>query len=247
MVTSRKTAGASAAARARELHTAGRRNRLIARALIALVAAITGWVIFGWKAALVLALAAVAADTVRVARRWDDAAAWRKGAAGERRTARLLRPLERAGYTVLHDRGLPGSRANVDHLVIGPHGIAVIDTKNWGKNTRIVGGRFTGGRGRLFIGRFPARSKLGGITHETDVVTRALTRQLGHPVHVTAVVAIHGARRIRWGALNVEGVTLLYARTLRRWIRRLPARHDTATIAELATACDRLFPPYLPH
>jgi hypothetical protein len=247
MVTPRKTAGASAAARARELHTAGRRNRLIIRALIALVAAITGWVLFGWISALVLALAAVAADTVRVALRWDDAAAWRKGAAGERRTARLLRPLERAGYVVLHDRGLPGSRANVDHLVIGPHGVAVIDTKNWGKNTRIIGGRSAGGRGRLYIGRTRAANKLGGIVHETDVVTRTLTRQLGHPVDVTPVVAIHGARRIRWGALNVNGVTLIYARRLRGWIRRLPARHDTATVHQLATACDRLFPPYLPH
>jgi hypothetical protein len=32
-----------------------------------------------------------------------DAVAWRRGAAGERRTARLLSPLERHGWTVLHD------------------------------------------------------------------------------------------------------------------------------------------------
>lgn len=244
MVTSRKIAGASAAARARELHTVGRRNRLIIRALIAVFAAVAGWYLLGWVAAVVLALAAAAADTIRVARRWDDAAAWRKGAAGERRTARLLRPLERAGYVVLHDRSLPGSRANVDHLVIGPHGVAVIDTKNWGKNTKIVGGRFASGRGRVYIGRMPARKKLGGIIHETDVVTRALTRHLNRPVEVTPLVAIHGARRIRWGALTVDGVTLLHARRLRGWIRRMPAHHDPAAVRQLADACDRLFPPY---
>lgn len=36
------------------------------------------------------------------------AAKWRRGAAGERSTARLLRRLERRGFVVLHDRGLGG-------------------------------------------------------------------------------------------------------------------------------------------
>jgi hypothetical protein len=239
---SRIGAGASAANRARELHAGGRRQRLIVRAAGAVLAAAAGWWLLGWQAALVLAVLAVVADTVRVARRWDDAAAWRKGARGERLTARLLRPLERAGYTVLHDRALPGSRANADHLVVGPHGIAVVDTKNWAKNTKIVGGRFAGGR--VYIGRSRANRRLGGIIHETQVVTRVLERELGRPVDVVPVVAIHGARRMRWGALTVEGVTLLHARGAKRWIRRLPARYDAAAVAELARACERLFPPY---
>jgi hypothetical protein len=54
-----------------------------------------------------------------------DAVAWRRGAAGERRTARLLDPLERRGWAVLHDLAVPGSRANLDHLVIGPGGVFV--------------------------------------------------------------------------------------------------------------------------
>jgi hypothetical protein len=40
--------------------------------------------------------------------------AWRHGAEGERRTARLLAPLERHGYQVFHDLAVPGSAANVD-------------------------------------------------------------------------------------------------------------------------------------
>src|SRR4029453_17549399 len=58
-----------------------------------------------------------------------DASAWRRGAAGERRTARLLAPLEGLGWVVLHDLAVPGSRANIDHLVIGPGGVFVIDSK----------------------------------------------------------------------------------------------------------------------
>jgi Nuclease-related domain len=40
--------------------------------------------------------------------------AWRRGAAGERRTARLLGRLERHGWAVLHDLAVPGSQANID-------------------------------------------------------------------------------------------------------------------------------------
>ena len=51
-----------------------------------------------------------------------DTLVWRRGAAGERRTARLLAPLERHGWAVLHDLAIPGTQANIDHVVIGPVG-----------------------------------------------------------------------------------------------------------------------------
>jgi Nuclease-related domain len=60
-----------------------------------------------------------------------DASAWQRGAVGERRTARLLGPLERHGWAVLHDLAVPRSRANIDHLVIGPGGVFVIDSKQY--------------------------------------------------------------------------------------------------------------------
>jgi len=58
--------------------------------------------------------------------------AWQTGAQGELRTARLLEPLEGEGFRVLHDRKIPGSRANIDHIVIGPPGIYVVETKSLG-------------------------------------------------------------------------------------------------------------------
>ena len=81
-------------------------------------------------------LAALAGAIVAAGLAWrlrfrvtPDTVAWRRGAAGERRTARLLSPLERRGWAVLHDLALPGSQANIDHLVIGRGGVVVIDTK----------------------------------------------------------------------------------------------------------------------
>jgi hypothetical protein len=77
-----------------------------------------------------LAVAALVAWRLRF-RPSERVTAWRRGADGERRTARLLDRLTRDGYVVFHDLALPGSPANVDHLVIGPTGVFVIDSKQW--------------------------------------------------------------------------------------------------------------------
>jgi hypothetical protein len=67
--------------------------------------------------------------------------AWRRGTEGERRTARLLERLTRDGYVVFHDLAVPGSDANVDHLVIGPTSVFVIDLKQWtGQSARVAMG-----------------------------------------------------------------------------------------------------------
>jgi Nuclease-related domain len=64
------------------------------------------------------------------------ARAWRRGAAGERRTARLLSQLQRRGWAVLHDLAVPGSRANIDHLAIGPGRVFVIGPVKAGRQRR---------------------------------------------------------------------------------------------------------------
>jgi hypothetical protein len=64
-----------------------------------------------------------------VVRRRPDAARWLRGAAGEASTARLLGRLPSRTWDVRHDLRVPGSRANIDHLVIGPSGVWVIDSK----------------------------------------------------------------------------------------------------------------------
>jgi hypothetical protein len=72
------------------------------------------------------ALAAMAAGWMLRFRPSPEAVAWRRGAVGERRTARVLAALERQGWAVLHDLAVPRSQANLDHLVIGPGGVFVI-------------------------------------------------------------------------------------------------------------------------
>lgn len=52
------------------------------------------------------------------------------GIAAEQATATVLSELP-AHWSVLHSRCLPGTRADVDHLVIGDSGVFVLDSKNW--------------------------------------------------------------------------------------------------------------------
>jgi hypothetical protein len=105
-------------------------------------------------------LAAVVAGWGLRFRPSPDAVAWRRGAAGEHRTARLLSRLERHGWMVLHDLAVPGSRATLDHLVIGPGGVFVIDSKQYRGRLRLDG---LGGCGMAAIpsplpcGRCPGR------------------------------------------------------------------------------------------
>ena len=74
---------------------------------------------FGRAAGLVLAMTDEPASTK----------AWATGAAGERKTARRLDAIAQLGGVVLHDRGIAGSRSNIDHLVIISSGVVVIDSK----------------------------------------------------------------------------------------------------------------------
>lgn len=53
---------------------------------------------------------------------------WRQGADGEKATAKQLRPLLRDGWVLVND--VQCDRSNVDHILIGPAGVFLIDSKN---------------------------------------------------------------------------------------------------------------------
>jgi hypothetical protein len=53
---------------------------------------------------------------------------WRVGANGERATAKALRPLVVAGWTLIND--IATGRGNFDHVLVGPRGVFLLETKN---------------------------------------------------------------------------------------------------------------------
>jgi hypothetical protein len=141
-----------------------------------------------------------------------DTRAWRRGARGERRTARLLAPLERRGWAVLHDLAIPGSQANIDHLVIGPGGVLVIDSKQYRGRLRLDS------YGMLWHGRHLLVSTLRKVRWEADQADELLGVA---DVQVPAIVAVHGAS-IPWGQVHADGATVVPARRLPDLLRALP-------------------------
>ncbi len=140
---------------------------------------------------------------------------WRRGAEGEAATAMLLARLPRRRYVVLHDRRIPGSRANIDHLVIGPTGVWVIDTKVRRQNYPI---------------------EVRPVTFEADRVETLLD------VDVCAIVAVHGSDLRRRGKV-VDGVRIIPAERVRRRLRRGRKVLRRDEIVGLAARAERIFSP----
>jgi len=170
------------------------------------------------------ALAVVAAGWGLRFKPSPDALAWRRGAAGERRTARLLGSLERQGWVVLHDLAVPGSRANIDHLVIGPGGVFVIDSKQYRGRLKLDPS------GRLWHGRYPLAPTLRAVSFEADQAAQVLPNP---GVVVLPVVAVHGAQ-VPWGKVVMHGVPVVPARRLPGMLCELPAVLGPERIAGLA-------------
>jgi hypothetical protein len=132
----------------------------------------------------------------------DQARAWQRGAKGERHTARLLDRLGRDGYVVFHDLALPGSPANLDHLVVGPSGVFVIDSKQW------TGQVHQSADGLVWHDHYRLDRTLATIRWQAET----LGRLLGVPV--APLVCVHGAH-IQHGGLRGQGVAVVAATLLR--------------------------------
>jgi len=101
--------------------------------------------------------------------------AWAKGSEGERKlAAHLLRTVgDRA--VMLHDRRIPGSRANIDHLIVAASGIWIVDAKSYkGKvEQRDVGG-WLKKDSRLYVNGRDQSKLVGGLAKQIDAVLGAI-------------------------------------------------------------------------
>ena len=139
--------------------------------------------------------------------------AWKIGAEGERRVAEVLADV--VGIEVLHDRLVPRSSANIDHIAIGPSGVYVIDAKKYTGQiaVRNVGGVFRTDE-RLYINNRDRTKLVEGICRQVDVVRAALG-------HGFAEIPVHGVLCFvgcEWGlrprTKKVNGVTALWPTAL---------------------------------
>ena len=128
---------------------------------------------------LVLALTAEPSSTT----------SWAKGAAGEEQAGRALDGFREEGFAVLHDRRIPGSRANIDHLVISPAGIFIVDPKNYAGRVerRDVGGWFKTDL-RLVVGGRDRTALVRGAEKQLTLIREALDRTQWANVPITPLL-----------------------------------------------------------
>lgn len=98
--------------------------------------------------------------------------AWAKGAVGERKLGQRLDALRSERVIVLHDRKVPGTRANIDHVVIASSGIHVIDAKRYTGRVEIrnSGGFFRRGPDLLYVGGRNQTRLVEKMAGQVDVV-----------------------------------------------------------------------------
>jgi hypothetical protein len=149
-----------------------------------------------------------------------DTRAWRDGARGERATARMLRRLTRHGHTVFHDVAIPGTPANADHVVIGPAGVVLIDSK------RYTGRIWQTPDGRVWHNQYPMDRPLRALRLECA----AIAGLLGVPVR--PLVCVHGAR-VDFAGLSAGDVEILPAGRLRGVLTAARPQLGQAGVAEL--------------
>lgn len=211
-----------------------RRTRARARVLLRIpVAVVVGVAV--WEAARVavppmaapLGAGAFAFLVVR-ARSREDYTTWAAGAEGEQRTAGELGRLPR-GFEVLHDRRVPGTSANIDHLVVGPTGVFCVETKRMRGRARVR-------RGSLRVDG----AKRNGPIEQALWQAEAVEEAVGVPAQpVLCIRDAHFRRRPRMAS----GVWVVRPARLRRLLRRGRAVLDPIDVHRLAARAGARLPP----
>lgn len=138
---------------------------------------------------------------------------WATGAEGEEATARVLaQRCPRA--LVLHDRRIPGRRANIDHIAVSPAGVLVIDSKRYkGKKVRVHNPLL--GSAKLLIGGSDKTALVDGLLAQIEVVAARLS---GTGVTVHGAFCFIDADLPLLGTPTIRGLPVLGPRGLAKRI-----------------------------
>lgn len=143
--------------------------------------------------------------------------AWATGARGEELLGSALDSLAAKGVRVMHDRRIPRTGANIDHIAVSPAGVFVVDAKHYqGRPTlRIEGGFLRPRVEKLMVGSRDQTRLVEGVHKQVDLVRGALDEQGLEAVPVRGVLCFV---RADWpligGSFTISGVSVLWPRKL---------------------------------
>lgn len=139
--------------------------------------------------------------------------AWDTGARGEEQLGKGLDERSSDRLRLLHDRRIPKSRANIDHLAVAPTGVYVIDAKKYrGRpHLKVEGGILRPRVERLLVGSRDCSRLVDGVVKQVDVVHGLL----GEDVPVQGVLCfVEADWPLIGGAFVTRGVQALWPRKL---------------------------------
>ena len=160
--------------------------------------------------------------------------AWAKGADGERTLGRRLDGCAGASVIVLHDLGVPGSSANIDHIVVTPSHVFVIDAKQYSGEVRARddGGIFDRDV-RLRVGGRDCSKLVEASLGQAALVGRALTGLAPAPQVVPVLCFVRADWPLFARPLDIDGVVVTWPKAL---ASRVDTHADGAAPHAMATA-----------
>jgi len=173
--------------------------------------------------------------------------AWDTGADGEQFVGARLDSLVGDDLAVLHDRRIPGTRANIDHIVVSRRGVFVVDAKKYtGRPAlRVEGGLFRPRTETLLVAGRDRTKLVEGVLTQVALVRTAVDDPA---VPVTGVLCFVAADwPLIGGAFETRGVHVLWSKRLERLITaepstRDPMPHPAVNVASVRDRVARAFP-----
>ena len=166
--------------------------------------------------------------------------AWKIGAEGELGVARTLAGCE--GVMALHDRRVPRTKGNIDHLAVGPGGVYVVDAKRYeGKVERRDVGSFFRPDERLYVNNRDRTKVVRGMTWQVEAVRKAMDATGHNDLPLRAVLCFVDSEwpLIFAKPIHLYGVTILWPEALQELVRSghvLDARGVDRVARDLAAA-----------
>jgi hypothetical protein len=139
--------------------------------------------------------------------------AWDTGAIGEERLGARLNEFASDMLCVLHDRRIPGTRANIDHLAVTPTGVYVIDAKKYkGRpQLKVEGGLLRPRVEKLLVGTRNCTNVVDGVIKQVDIVRGVVDDDV--PVH-GVLCFVEADWPLVGGSFTTRGVEALWPKKL---------------------------------
>lgn len=154
---------------------------------------------------------------------YNEGRSWIKGDEGEKLVSLYLEDLP-GGYFTFNDVTIPGGKGNFDHVVIGPTGIFLIETKNYSGFFKIYGNDWYSRSSGQKMERNPGNQvRLNALD-----LSKFLNKKLGRRIWITGVVTLinNNFKVIK----KPEYYSVVGARDLTRFILRNDDKIDKETV-----------------